>query len=206
METTLEVFPVGGRGRRNRKWPDDLKARIVAETLVPGTTVNAVARRHGVPANHLSSWRTLARTGRLVLPAPKDPMEFVSLIVGPFKDVSREEAGAVGRPEIVIGAVVIRLEPGASEERIVSVVRGLKASPCYFRQTVCGFWSRRSLWTSGKVMMVWQRSCHRCRARILEIGREVEWCSQRGASLSFRSSSPSSTSCARARLASWLRA
>mgnify|MGYP003602691168 FL=1 len=129
METTLEVLPVGGRGCRNRKWPDDLKARIVAETLVPGTTVNAVARRHGVPANHLSSWRTLARTGRLVLPAPEDPVEFASLIVGPFEDASREEAGAAGRPEIVIGAVVIRLEPGATAERIVSVVRGLEASP-----------------------------------------------------------------------------
>lgn len=31
METTLEVLPVGGRGRRNRKWPDELKARIVAD-------------------------------------------------------------------------------------------------------------------------------------------------------------------------------
>ena len=37
METTLEVLPVYGCGRRNQKWPDDLKARIVAETLVPGT-------------------------------------------------------------------------------------------------------------------------------------------------------------------------
>lgn len=129
METTLEVLPVGGRSRRNRRWPDELKARIVAETLVAGATVNAVARRHVVPANHLSSWRTLARTGRLVLPAPEDLAEFASLIVGSFEDASREEAGAVDRPEIVMGAVVIRLEPGASAERIVSVVRGLEASP-----------------------------------------------------------------------------
>ncbi len=129
METTLEVLPVGGRGRRNRKWPDELKARIVAETLVPGSTVNAVALRHGVPANHLSSWRTLARTGRLVLPAPEDPVEFASLIAGPVDDAPRGKAGAVDRPEIVMGAVVIRLEAGASAERIVSVVRGLEANP-----------------------------------------------------------------------------
>ena len=67
MEAGIEVLPVGGRSRRNRKWPDEVKARIVAETLKPGVTVNDVARRHGVPANHVSSWRTLARTGRLVL-------------------------------------------------------------------------------------------------------------------------------------------
>jgi transposase len=129
METAVEVLPVGGRGRRNRKWPDELKARIVAETLVPGTTVNAVARRHGVPANHLSSWRTLARTRRLVLPAPENAAEFASLIVGPFEDASREESGAIDRPEIVMSAVVIRLEAVASAERIVSVARGLDASP-----------------------------------------------------------------------------
>ena len=80
METGLEFLPVGGRSRRNRKWPDEVKARIVAETLKPGVTVNDVARRHGVPANHVSSWRTLARTGRLVLPAPEDPVEFAALM------------------------------------------------------------------------------------------------------------------------------
>ena len=93
VETTLEVLPVGGRGRRNRKWPDELKARIVAETLLPGSTVNAVAPRHGMPVHHLSAWRTLARTGRLVLPAPKGPVEFASLIVGSVDDAPLGEAG-----------------------------------------------------------------------------------------------------------------
>ncbi|MBR2573665.1 MAG: transposase [Loktanella sp.] len=128
METAFEVLPVGGRGRRNRKWPDELKARIVAETLLPGSTVNAVALRHSVPANHLSSWRTLARTGRLVLPAPEDPAEFASLIVGPVDEAPLGKTCAGDRPEIVMGVVVIRLEAGASAERIVSVVRGLEAS------------------------------------------------------------------------------
>lgn len=129
MEATLEVLPVGGLGRRNRKWPDAVKARIVAETLVPGVTVNDVARRHGLPANHVSSWRTLARKGRLVLPAPEDPVEFAALVVGPAEDAQRTDVAQVGRTEIVVGAVIIRLESGASADRIASVVRALAASP-----------------------------------------------------------------------------
>ena len=54
MEAGIEVLPVGGRSRRNRKWPDEVKAQIVAETLKPGVAVNDIARRHGVPANHVS--------------------------------------------------------------------------------------------------------------------------------------------------------
>ena len=69
------------------------------------------------------------RGGRLVLPAPEDPAEFASLIVGPGVDAPLSKTGAEDRPEIVMGAVVIRLEAGASAERIVSVVRGLEADP-----------------------------------------------------------------------------
>lgn len=129
MEAVLEVLPVGGRGRRNRKWPDEVKARVVAETLLSGATVNEVARRHGLPANHVSSWRTLARKGRLVLPAPEDPVEFASVMVGPAVDAPGSGVHGVVRPEIVVGAVVIRLETGASVERIAAVVRSLAACP-----------------------------------------------------------------------------
>jgi transposase len=130
MEAGIEFLPVGGRSRRNRKWPDEVKARIVAETLKPGVTVHDVARRHGVPANHVSSWRTLARTGRLVLPAPEDPVEFAALMVGPLADAADAACSKVAdlnRPEIVTGAVVIRLEAGASAERIASIVCALAA-------------------------------------------------------------------------------
>ena len=95
MGSGIEFLPVGDRSRRNRKWPDEVKARIVADTLKPGVTVNDVARRHGVPANHVSSWRTLARTGRLVLPAPEDPVEFAALMVGPLADAADAASCAV---------------------------------------------------------------------------------------------------------------
>lgn len=44
-----------------RRWLDEPKVRMVAEPLEPVVTVNEVARRNGIKANHLSSWQTLAR-------------------------------------------------------------------------------------------------------------------------------------------------
>jgi len=91
MDAPLELLTSGGRRRRNRQRPDAEKARIVAETLRPGATVGEVARRHSLKANHVSSWRTLARNGKLVLPAPEDPVEFATLMVAPVEDVTAVE-------------------------------------------------------------------------------------------------------------------
>ena len=118
----MEVLTSRRERVRSRKWPDEVKARIVAETLVPGATVNEVAARHGMKANHLSSWRTMARPGTLVLPAPEDEVEFAAMIVAapPPKQAAAEESA-----DIIMGPVTIRLPTGASAERIAAVARAL---------------------------------------------------------------------------------
>jgi len=55
--------------RGNRRWPNELKARIVAESLQPGARVVDVAGRHDLAAHQLSDWRRQARQGLLTLPA-----------------------------------------------------------------------------------------------------------------------------------------
>jgi transposase len=44
---------------------NDEKQRIVAEAMVPGASVAAVARKHGVNANLLFGWRRLHKRGLL---------------------------------------------------------------------------------------------------------------------------------------------
>lgn len=44
-------------------------------------SVNEVAERHGLKANDLSSWRTMARQDKLVLPEPEDAIEFAAMVV-----------------------------------------------------------------------------------------------------------------------------
>jgi len=57
----MRVEVLGGVERR-RRWSDDEKMRIIAETLAPGAKVAAVARRHGVSPSLLFFWRRQART------------------------------------------------------------------------------------------------------------------------------------------------
>ncbi|MGB0085943.1 MAG: transposase [Rhodomicrobiaceae bacterium] len=51
-----------------RRWPDELKARIVLESLAPNAIVTHVAQRHGCRAQQIHDWRRLARSGQLALP------------------------------------------------------------------------------------------------------------------------------------------
>lgn len=70
----LAMVPRRADGKRN--WPPELKARIVAETLIEGETVKAVAKRYELIPSTVSDWRRMARQGKLVLPN-LDGMDFV---------------------------------------------------------------------------------------------------------------------------------
>lgn len=104
-----------------RRWSDEAKGRMVAETLVPGVTVNEVARRHGVKANHLSSWRTLARKGKLVVPEVAGA-EFAA-------PVAVATAAATTSIDLIIGPVTVRLDGATPAARVAELAMALQAFP-----------------------------------------------------------------------------
>lgn len=119
----IEVLD-GPTGRR--RWPDDVKARIVAESLMPGARVCDVAQKYGLIARHLSQWRGLARKGKLVLPGDDAPA-FVPLMLEPVAVpepvVAMMEGGAV---KIEISGAVLHVPPDCSPDRAAALAAALK--------------------------------------------------------------------------------
>lgn len=141
MATTVEFlrdYGVEIRANGQKRWPDEVKAQIVAESLKPGVTVNAVAARYGLRANHLSEWRGRARDGKLVLPAiDDDGFYFAPLVLSDGHAVSvpaqpersgQSEAQPLGPIEIAVGQVTIRLDGATTATRIAEIVRAIGAS------------------------------------------------------------------------------
>ena len=108
-----------------RRWSDEAKGRIVAETLVAGVSVNEVARRHALKANHLSAWRTMARKGKLVVPEIAGA-EFAApvALAQPV-----ETPVATTSIDLVIGPVTVRLDAVTPAARVAELILALQACP-----------------------------------------------------------------------------
>ena len=106
-----------------RRWSDEAKGRMVAETLVPGVTVNEVARRHGLKANHLSSWRTLARKGKLVVPEVAGA-EFAAPVASPMAVATATTTASI---DLIIGPVTVRLDGATPAARVAELAVALRA-------------------------------------------------------------------------------
>lgn len=123
------------RTRGYRRWPDETKSRIVAESFQRGVRVVDVARRHGLAAHQLSDWRRRARQGELVLPAdamaglsPDALPAFVPVLLEP-EDVGRSmDAGRTGGViTIEIGNdLVLRVPGDVPAQRAAAVARALR--------------------------------------------------------------------------------
>jgi transposase len=113
----LEVIE-GPTGRRKRTRAE--KARIVAESLMPGARVAEVARKYGATRWQVYDWRKrLRRQERLALPerAGAAPA-FAAVVV-----VDAPQRSATACIEIVVGDVVIRAEPGVDDEHLSRIIR-----------------------------------------------------------------------------------
>ncbi len=91
------------------------RSAIVAETYRPGATVAGVARRHGIVASQLSSWRSIAK-GK----AGQDKRRGSG-----FAEITLVERRPVPLDsiEVVCGAVVIRLPKSTTPKRVAEIAR-----------------------------------------------------------------------------------
>ena len=130
----LEVI-AGPTGRR--RWPAEVKARIVAESMSAGVSVLEVARRHGLRANQLCLWRRQAREGKLVLPGDglaDDDFHFVPAVLTASPAQSATAAGGSAAAngasllEIEVNGVVVRLRDDASGQRIGEIAHALRGA------------------------------------------------------------------------------
>ena len=121
----LEVLE-GPSGRRT--WSDEAKARIVMESYAPGAKVCDVARRHGMAPQHLSTWRGLARKGKLVLPIPDDGEGlFAPIEVLPEAALPSEATPASGMIEIEASGAIVRVPLDTDAARVADLARALQA-------------------------------------------------------------------------------
>ena len=114
----LEV--ITGVGRR-RRWTDEEKAWIVAESLDPATTTSAVARRYGLHPSQLFVWWQ-----QLAASAARDAPGFVPVVVA--EDAAATSPELAGRIEIALGPAVVRVGAdvdAAALRRVLEAVRGL---------------------------------------------------------------------------------
>jgi transposase len=120
---------ISGSGRRS--WSPDVKARIIAESMVPGANVAEVARRNDMQPQHLYMWRRAAM--ERMAAGGRYHLAFVPAIVeeAPATPaVNDARGGNAYSPEISVelADMMVRIPERASADHIVHVLRAVRAA------------------------------------------------------------------------------
>jgi|SRR6185312_5278678 len=130
---------------RRWRWSISEKARIVAETLAPGSSVSEVARRWQVCPQQVFTWRREARPGFLALPAEGTDLvqaSFVPIVPemagapAPMGDAKHavpktERSGKVAAApsiEIKLAGAMVRVANGTDAALLTEALRAIRAS------------------------------------------------------------------------------
>jgi transposase len=112
---------------RRRRWSEDEKARIVEESLAPGTRVCDVAKRHGISRGMVFEWRRQAKAGEPRQDAGRSSPAFVPVTIAPEKPGLQQIANDAPAIEIEMGAVRIHVNGRIDESALRTVLSAVQA-------------------------------------------------------------------------------
>ncbi|HEX2256976.1 MAG TPA: transposase [Afifellaceae bacterium] len=121
---------IEGRSGRRARSPAE-RARIAAESFLPGVRVADVARKHGTTRWQVYDWRKRLRDGRLSLPeeVAEQPRFARLLIEAPaLPEPPRPAAPASACIAIEICGIVIRAGAEADEAHLARVIRAARGA------------------------------------------------------------------------------
>ena len=117
---------MGPTGRR--RWPEHVKAELVLESYRDGVSVADVARKHGISAPQLHSWRRAAREGVLAMP-DDDILGLVPVVVegheGDARVARRNESDGI---VLEIEGVRVLVPAKFAPDHLGRVLSAIKAS------------------------------------------------------------------------------
>jgi transposase len=128
-DTIVGELSSGRVVNRRRKWSDEAKRRIVAESYAGDASIAAVAMRNGVSPGLLFNWRRQLGAIGMGLPAPVSsaaPLLTPIEVAGDY-GLAKAQTG-VGVIEIELAGARVCVDDAVSEMALVRVFSALRAT------------------------------------------------------------------------------